>query len=194
MKKKALIPKICVILGICLVGIALAALAYWQWNIQHSQAQAGADVETLRELIPTPQNAVPEERRENTMSTLSVDGVDFIGILELPRYGSALPVRGDWGSITKSPCRFSGSFYDGTLQIGATTQKGQYDFYRALSVGDSVVFIDVEGNRYTFQVAAMRYENHIDQATLQKEAGALTLFVKDIYSFEYLVIFCENKT
>jgi sortase A len=192
MKKSNLIQKMCALVGGLMLVSALSALLYWQWNINHSQKQASIYVETLHNLMPQPQNAVPEERRDNTMSVLSVDGVDFVGIVELPRYGSVLPVCGNWGRTAQYPCRFGGSIYDGSLQIGATTQKGQYSFYREISVGDTVIFTDVEGNRYIFQVAAMRYEKHIDQVALQRQEAALTLFVKNIYSFEYLIIFCEN--
>lgn len=192
MRKSNLIQKMCALVGGLMLVSALTALLYWQWNINHSQKQASIYVETLHNLMPQPQNAVPEERRDNTMSVLSVDGVDFVGIVELPRYGSVLPVCGNWGRTSQYPCRFGGSIYDGSLQIGATTQKGQYSFYREISVGDTVIFTDVEGNRYIFQVAAMRYEKHIDQVALQRQEAALTLFVKNIYSFEYLIIFCEN--
>ena len=77
------------------------------------------------------------------------------------------------------------------MQIGATTQKGQYDFYRELSVGDQVIYTDVEGNRYTFSITSLRYEKHADQAALQREEAPLTLFVKNIYSFEYLIVSCN---
>ena len=192
MKKSNLIQKMCALVGGLMLVSALTALLYWQWNINHSQKQASIYVETLHNLMPQPQNAVPEERRDNTMSVLSVDGVDFVGIVELPRHGSVLPVCGNWGRTSQYPCRFGGSIYDGSLQIGATTQKGQYSFYREISVGDTVIFTDVEGNRYIFQVAAMRYEKHIDQVALQRQEAVLTLFMKNIYSFEYLIIFCEN--
>ena len=140
MKMKAVsIQKICILVGVCLLVSAVIMLALWRWNITGSEKQAQYYVSTLRELIPEPQNAVPEERRDNTMSVLSVDGINFVGLLELPRYGSELPVCADWGKSSKYPCRFSGSIYDSTMQIGATTQKGQYDFYHELSVGDTVI-------------------------------------------------------
>lgn len=182
----------CAIVGGLMLVSALATLLYWQWNISYSQKQSAVYVETLRQLMPQSQNAILEERRDNTMSVLSVDGVDFVGIVEFPQYESVLPVCGHWGRTSRYPCRFGGSIYDGSLQIGATTQPGQYSFYREISVGDTVMFTDMEGNRYAFQVAAMRYEKHIDQATLQHQDATLTLFVKNIYSFEYLIIFCEN--
>lgn len=185
------IQKICIIVGVCLIIAAAVTLALWRWNIHNSEKQVQYYVNTLRSLIPEPQAAVPEERRNNTMSVLSVDGIDFVGLLELPRYESVLPVCADWGKTSRYPCHFTGSIYDGTMQLGATTQKGQYDFYRELSVGDTIHYTDVEGNRYTFTITSLCSEKHADQAALQRKEAALTLFIKNIYSFEYLIAFCD---
>jgi hypothetical protein len=185
------IQKICIIVGVCLIIAAAVTLALWRWNIHNSEKQVQYYANTLRSLIPEPQAAVPEERRNNTMSVLSVDGIDFVGLLELPRYESVLPVCADWGKTSRYPCHFTGSIYDGTMQLGATTQKGQYDFYRELSVGDTIHYTDVEGNRYTFTITSLCSEKHADQAALQRKEAALTLFIKNIYSFEYLVAFCD---
>ena len=185
------IGKISVVAGIVLLVGAIVILAFWRWNIRNSEKLAEAYVNTLQALLPPPQDAVPEARRDNTMPALSVDGRDFVGIIEMPQYGSVLPVCGDWGKTSQYPCRFSGSIYDGTLQIGATSQKGQYDFYRELSVGDKIVYTDMEGNRYTFEITSLRYERHADQGALQQENVPLTLFVKNVYSFEYLIVFCD---
>lgn len=185
------IQKICVFAGIGLLVAAVLTLALWRWNITHSRKQAENYVATLQTLLPDPRDAVPETRSDNTMSSLSVDGTDFVGIIEIPGYDSVLPVGAVWGNSWKYPCRFGGSIYDGTMQIGATTQEGQYDFYRELSVGDAVVYTDMEGNRYTFAIKSIHSEKHASQTALQQEAAPLTLFIKNIYSFEYLVIFCD---
>ena len=177
--------------GIVLLVATAVALLLWQSGIHSAQKKVAAYVSTIGTLIPEPQGAVLEERSNNTMATLSLDGTNFVGILEMPKYGSSLPVAADWGKVTKYPCRFSGSIYDRSMQIGATTQAGQYDFYRDISVGDSVLYTDMEGNRFSYTVKDIRYEKHADQATLQKEEAALTLFIKNIYAFEYIVIFCD---
>ena len=191
MKKGFTIQKMCIAIGVCLLVGAVVMLGLWRWNIKNAETQAPYYVHTLQALIPKPQNAVPEERRDNTMSVLCVDGVDFVGIIEFPQYASVLPVSADWGGISHYPCRLEGSIYDKTMQIGATTQKGQYDFYRDLSVGDTVLFTDAEGNRFTYAITSLRYEKHADQAALQQKDAALTLFFKNIYSFEYLIVFCD---
>lgn len=181
---------ICLWVGIGMLALAGAVLLFWQINIHSAAKKAEGYVSVLRTRMPAPQGAVPEARQNNAMPVLSVDGVDFVGILEMPRFGSILPVAGGWGKTSQYPCRYVGSVYDRTLQIGATTQAGQYDFYREISVGDGVYFTDMEGNRYTYQVTDIRYEQHADNTALSKKDADLTLFVKNIYAMEYIVIFC----
>lgn len=183
--------KICILAGVCLLVVAIGVLIFWQWSIHTSAEKAEYYVNTLRTLMPEPQGAVPEERRDNTMSTLSMDGIDFVGLLEIPRYGSVLPVCADWGTPSKYPCQFYGSIYDRTMQIGGTSQKGQYDFYREISVGDAIYFTDMEGNRYAYSVTDVRYEKSADQTALQKKDASLTLFIKNIYALDYIIIFCD---
>ena len=192
MKKvtKPSLRKVLLVLGISLLVIPAVVLLCWQWGIHSSAQKAQAYTEKLRSLTPAPQSAPLEERRDNTMAVLPLEGVNFTGILECPKYDSALPVCADWGSVSRYPCRFAGSVYDSTLKIGATSQKGQYDFYREISVGDQVCFTDLQGNRFAYQVTDIRYESHADQAALQKTDAALTLFIKNIYAFEYILIFC----
>ena len=185
------IRKLCVLAGVCLIVCAIAVLALWQWNINSSSQLSQYYTNTLLTLIPDVQNAVPEERRDNTLPTLSVNGTDFVGIIEMPKYSCALPVCANWGKTSSYPCLFDGSIYDSSLQIGATTQKGHYEFYRELSVGDTVYFTDMEGNRYSLEITSLRYETHANKTTLTRENAALTLFVKNIYSFEYLIVSCN---
>lgn len=60
-------------------------------------------------------------------------------------------------------------------------------FSISLAYSWAVCDINVEGNRYT--ITGLRYAKHADQTALQWEESMLTLFVKNIYSFEYLIIF-----
>lgn len=190
--KSRMIQRICLIVGGCLLICAMIALVYWRCNINSSQKRAEGYVSTLTSLMPAPQNAVPEERRDNTMPAVSIDGKDFIGIIEIPRFSSSLPVGGDWGNSSKYPCLFSGSIYDRTIQVGATTQKGQYDFYRDLSIGDALIFTDMEGNRFTYEIKSMCYEKHADPSLLATADADFVLFIKNIYAFDYLIVYCSS--
>lgn len=191
MRKRNVFQKICIYAGITLLLAAAALMVFWQWGIGASQQQSAEYVQMLRTLIPEPQDAMLEERSDNTMPVLSLEGNDFSGILEMPRYGSVLPVGAAWRNPSQYPHCFSGSIYDGSIQIGTTSQKGQYDFYREISVGDSLYFTDMAGNRYAYTVTDLRYEKHADQTVLQQKDADLTLFIKNVYAFEYILVFCD---
>ena len=190
-KNNRITGRICIFAGTILLLMAVIFPVFWQWQIGSSAQKTEDCVETIRSLIPEAQSAFLEERRDNTMPILSLDGTDYIGILEIPRYGSALPVSADWGEVTKRPCRLGGSIYDGTIQIGGTSQKGQYDFFRDISAGDSVCFTDMEGKRYAYEITDIRYEKHADRTALLRKDSALTLFIKNVFAFEYIIVFCD---
>lgn len=183
--------KVCFWAGVCLLLAAIIVLILWQWAIYTAEQKTTEYVNIIRELIPDPQGAVPDERSNNAMPILSVEETDFVGIIEMPRYGSVLPVCATWGSLSQYPCCFSGNIHNRTMQIGGTSQMGQYDFYREISVGDAVFFTDMEGNRYTYAVTDLHYAKNANQITLRRKNAALTLFIKNIYAFEYLIVFCD---
>ena len=188
------LARLCTILGAVMLVAAGLVMGLWLWNNHASVAKAENYVQTIRSLLPEPENAPLEARKNTAMANLSVDGVNFLGLLEMPRFGSVTPVCADWGKIRQFPCRLSGSIYDGTMQIGATSQQGQYDFYREISAGDRVYFTDMEGNRYSYTVTDIRYEQHADQAALQRKEADMTLFIQNLYGFEYIVIFCTANS
>ncbi len=182
---------VCVLTGTVLLVAALMVLVCWQLSISSAQKKSVFYADTILSLIPDPIDSVAQERQNNEMPVLPIGGTDFSGVIEMPRFTSLLPVCADWGMITKHPCILNGSIYDGTLKVGATSQKGQYDFYREISVGDEVFFTNTEGNRYQYKVTSLRYEKHADAESLVKEDAALTLFIKNIHAFEYLIVFCN---
>ena len=190
-QKNSLIRKIFIICGVCLLVSAMVVLFSWQWGIYSSIRLTKECVGAIHELIPTSQGAALEERNNNSLATVSVKNEDFVGIIEFPRFESELPVCANWGNLTKYPCLFDGSIYNGSLKIGATSQKGQYDFYRDINVGDSVLFTDAEGNQYSLAIKDIRYEKSADETALNKETAPLVLFVKNVYAFEYIVIYCD---
>ena len=100
MKKQSnrIVKQACVFVGFFLIVIAVLLPFLWQWGVNSSVQKMEDCVRAIRDLIPEPQSAVPEERRDNTMSVLSLDGTDYVGILEIPRYESTLPVCADWGA------------------------------------------------------------------------------------------------
>jgi sortase A len=185
--------KALIIIGASLLVGAILLLVAWQWNIHTSEQKAKEYVNAIRELIPEPQGAVPEERRDNTMASLSIEGEDFVGILEIPRFNSGLPIGASWGSPSKYPCRLRGSVYDRTIQIGGTSQKGQYDFYRDLCVGDSVFFTDMDGNLFSYRMVSMEVLKDTAVKDMYSGGYDLTLFTCTYSGESRVTIRCERN-
>lgn len=194
MRKSLSIQKLATVLGCVLIVISLILLALWQFSVSAADKKSSDYVETIRGLVGETVSAVPEKKSNNDMPMLSLDGTDFIALIEFPKNGSVLPIRADWDTKLMHPSRYTGSVYDGSLKIGATTQSGQFDFYREISAGDVIYFTDMTGNRYTYEVSDISYRKHADNETLNEGESELTLFIKNIYAFEYIIIYCENPS
>ena len=70
--------------------------------------------------------------------------------------------------------------------IAVCINYGDFSGKAGISVGDTAIFTDSEGNQYTYTVTNLQYESHADQTTLNREESALTLFIKKVYDFELM--------
>ena len=157
--------------GLCL----LAALALTIRNLrQETRAQAAAQ-QTLQVLTPTisaaadaqtpPETAaapageqvIPDYQLDPQMEmpVTAIDGVDYIGVLEIPALALTLPVAGDWSYdlLDLAPCRYAGSAYLDDLVILGHNYRGFFRDLQLLQPGDTVFFTDTDGNRFSYAVA-----------------------------------------
>lgn len=192
-RKNTSLHKICALLGGLLLAVAVVLFVIGQVSVRVNQRNAADYAARLLEIVSEQSSAVPEERIDHTMPVLSVDGNDFVALLEVPVFDAVFPVGAEWGSSNAYPCRYDGSVYADTLIIGSTNQIGQFDFVKEILVGDAIYLTDMLGNRYSFEVADIQYREHADNDTLYAEDNALTVFVKNMNAFEYIMIRCELK-
>lgn len=185
---------VCVIVGCALILCSLVLLLGRQFSLHRSAETAAKHTDTIRRLLPEFTNAAPETRYNNTMPVLSVEKVDYVGLISFPAHDSELPVRAEWNGRLYSPCRYDGSIYDGSLIVGANTQKGQYDFFHEIGVTDTVFFTDMTGNRYSLEVSDILYRTGASESILYSEKSDLTLFIKNLNELrEYIIVYCRFK-
>lgn len=186
---------LCIILGAALVLGAGAMLIMTKVTQSSARKDAALILEKVQSVMPQPVQRVPEERGNNAMASMQVDGVNIVGVLELPQYGRTLPVSSGWdtGLVSSMPCRFTGSIYDRSLIIGAADGEGQLSFASQLEVGTQIHLTDMEGGRYTYQVAAIHHAKHATLEKLQSGDYALTIFVKNSKTGDYLLIRCQTN-
>ena len=113
------------------------------------------DIPVSEQLDNTPVELLTPE--DLTVTETEIDGYFYIGYLEIPELDLILPVMTDW-SMSKlriSPCRYSGTVRGEDLVIMAHNYKSHFGQLSKLSTGSQVVFTDMDGKVWIYEVVAM---------------------------------------
>ena len=178
-----------------MLGVLLLAAAAIVFVVRQAQdKQRAADIPSLIEkteaALPERSAGVIENRADSAMAAVEIDGIDVIGLLELPGRGIKLPVSAQWDSSEQSfrPARFMGSVYDGTLIVGGRSEDGNFDFIDQLDAGEELTFTDMIGRVFRYTVRKICHADNARAETLADSESALTLFVKKNGAF--LIVRC----
>ena len=162
----------------------LAALGLTGWNL-YEQTRAGETAQAAAEqlvekLVETPEEPEkPEEPDPNRpMPVVEVDGLAYIGLLEIPALERTLPVLSEWSEANAktAPCRYQGSLYQGDLIIAGHNYRSHFGPLQRLAPGDFVYFTDGEGEKYTFVVDTLETVPGTDFEGMESGEWDLTLF------------------
>ena len=120
------------------------------------------------------------------------DGTCYAGILEIPSLELALPVETDWSyeALQRNPCRYCGAAESSDLIVAAHNYKSQFGELKKLKQGDSVRFISVSGDEYSYTVS---YIETIDPSTTDELFSSnwdLTLFTCTPGGLKRLTVRC----
>ncbi len=191
--KKPSLSDILIIFGAILISVSVILLGAQVFLEGVNADRALSVFDALRGLIPTPYDASPDDRANTVMPAMEWEGENYCGLLEIPAYSARLPIGQVWDTskVSKYPCRYSGSIYDGTLMIGGSDASGQLDLLGQIGAGDSVFVTDLTGARFALAVAdAFRTKDISPSALLGLDAD-LILFARNSLSFDYTVVCCK---
>ena len=89
------------------------------------------------------------------MPVKTVDGNDYVGVLEIPTLEISLPVMSQWSEerLKISPCRYAGTAYQEGFVIAGHNYRSHFTPLKNLDPGDAVFFTDVDGNVFEYMVA-----------------------------------------
>lgn len=129
------------------------------------------------------------------MPVETIDGLDYIGTLEIPSLDLVLPVLSEWNypNLRVAPCRYVGSAYQGNLIIAAHNYPSHFGNLKHLQEGEIVRFTDVDGNRFTYKVVVREtLEPAAIEEMQSEEEGAwdLTLFTCTIGGQSRVTVRC----
>ena len=187
--------KLLILLGSLLVFCSLALMLFSQVKADVAQKDIADLLSRLEEILPSGSVGTPDSFSSNEMPVLEIDKKNVVAILHFTESDLSLPVMGTWNknALTSYPHRFSGSVYDGSLIVGGSDQKGQFDCLKKLDIGYTVTVTDMTGAEYFYTVDRIERKKSAGADVLTNSESALTLFVREAYSAEYIIVRCTPK-
>ena len=160
---------LCVVLGTVLVLAALGVTCLNLWQEECAGVHADQAMEQLLEQMPqetvpaTPDMPVlnpelPTASQDPTyqaMPEVIIDGIPYIGYLNIPALKLELPVIGESSeeNLEIAPCLFYGTVYNKNFVIGGHRYRRHFRKLSTLGYGERLSFTDMEGNVYIYEVA-----------------------------------------
>ena len=173
--------------GLLLIAAALLLACFNLWDERRAANSAGEALRELEAVRPEEAEATEPGEAEipaylldpgREMPAVEADGGRYIGVLELPSLGLALPVMETWSypNLRVAPCRYSGSAYQDDMIVAAHNYKTHFGQLKELRPGDEVRFTDTEGNVFRYAVAELETLGKYDVEEMTSGDWDLTLF------------------
>ncbi len=190
MKRK--IAKYLVTLGALLVLVACGLLIFDLIVSNCEQQDTSFLMEQIDSVLP---DATKGTFTDGQMPVMEIDGQDIIAVVEIPAYAVRLPVGSTWEpkGVDVYPRCFSGSAYDNTMIIGGSDKDTQLNCLSKVDMGDEVIIKDMTGSVFTYEVDWVERSKSADISTLTDSKYDLTLFVRETYSLQYIIVRCVAK-
>lgn len=201
--------KVWIATGLLLMTAALFLTAFNLWEGKRAQDTAESAVLELEALIPEAEDVLEQTAQtdfageteipdyllnpEMDMPVQTLDGEDYIGVLEIPALQLELPVLSEWSydRLKIAPCRYAGSAYLKNMILCAHNYPSHFADLQSLRSGDSVTFTDVDGNAFVYRVVEI--ETIPSGGVEQMESGDwdLTLFTCNFSGQSRVTVRCE---
>ena len=165
--------------------IVIAVLGFAVWRIvSNNQGSSRSEIvmAKLENIIPNLGVDTGESAGtgRDPLAAVSVDGIDIVGVLEIPALSINAPVTSQSDHEEFFASWLSGSPVQGHFQVLG----GRDDLFRRLSKlkpGDRVYFTDVDGVRYRYEVTTQyhlkKWDEGENELQLCYEADSDTYFV-----------------
>ena len=133
------------------------------------EAPAIYDQTTLPDYVLCPEMEMPLE---------TINGMDYIGVLQIPSLELELPIASEWNypNLKTAPCRYSGSAYLNNLILCGHNYTSHFGNLKNLCEGDIATFTDMDGNVFTYKMMERETLNPTDIEGMESGNWDLTLF------------------
>ncbi|MDD6319571.1 MAG: sortase [Oscillospiraceae bacterium] len=193
---------LCIFLGAVLLAAALLLLGYNCWDAARAGNAAEEILPALLDEMPdeptvpdqplgTPVEYLDEDTL--TMTEAEIDGERYIGWLDIPAIELELPVMSEWSysRLKTAPCRYSGTVRGEDLVLLGHNYTRHFGKLDRLRVGDEVLFTDMDGVVYRYEVAARDVLDADAVAEMTAGEYDLTLFTCDATGARRITVYCD---
>ncbi len=126
------------------------------------------------------------------MPIKTIDGVDYVAMLYIPKLELELPVRSEttYPGLDKSPCLYSGSAYMNDLVICAHNYSQHFGRIKNLWKDDDVMICDMDGNMFYYKVSHVEILSPYSVEAVKNSEYDLTLTTCTIGGARRVVVRC----
>ena len=172
--------------GPLLIIGGMGVLFYNNWD--NTRAEKAAEevlvqieqqsVEKEETEVIEPEAEEVEEEIDTTMGLVEVDGFSYIGEVIIPAFDINLPVMNSVTSegLKIAPGRYEGNYKENSLIIAAHNYQRHFGNIKYLSPGDEVIFADVDGTEYYYEVSEVETVGGKKVEKMSEGDWDLTLF------------------
>ena len=195
-----------IILGLVLIVAALFLTGYnWMESRQAGEAsfeqaaQLEQEIEEKRQdmlSLSDTQPDIPDYQinPDMDMPTKKIEGIEYIGILEIPTLGLKLPVAAQltYPHLRKAPCCYEGTIYQNNMVVAAHNYQSHFGNIKNMQIGDTVLFTDMDGNTFSYQMVGLEILQPTDIEGMKAGDCDLTLFTCTLGGAERVTVRLER--
>lgn len=194
--------------GTIIIAVGLICLISAFGFYLHNQNESKTAGESARKVLEELDEAVEEKKSESKalseeensydnsmeMPTVTIDGYDYIGYVEIPKISIRLPVMSEWDydRLEIAPCRNFGSVLSDDLVIASHNYTAHFGKLDNLTSGDSVVFTDVLGLVYSYTVQKLDTVAPENVDAVQNSGYDLVLYTCTLSGTERTAVYCNR--
>lgn len=184
------ISKLFIIVGIFLISLSSFLFLYDIYNENKAKSANEKALSIIKTNIEKKEEIKPIKKEE----TININGYDYIGTIIIPTLNIELPVMSKftYNNLKLAPCRYYGSIYTDDLIICAHSYKTHFKNIINLKQNDKVIFEDINGNIYIYEVLEIEILSPNDVEEMIDNEFDLTLYTCTSDALNRVTVRCNK--
>lgn len=175
MKLKSFLPNILIFSGVILIFYSIFLFVNNEKTETHAKDYSENILNYFENSVFSSIEVRPTTSVDiETLEKLELDDNLYIGILTIPSLNLELPIQSDWSydKLKNTPCVFDYK----PFSIAGHNYTSHFKYLTKLNLHDTVIFTNIYGYQYFYEVVLIETVNQSNIEALQNENFDLTLF------------------